>query len=156
GLNEGDDPLAGMDANIRRRRTLDAIGRILIRESLAQPLIVVFEDLHWIDDETQALLNLLAESIGEASILLALNYRPEYRHDWGTRSSFTQIRLEPFKRESAEEMLAAMLGDDTSVVPVRKLIIDKSDATPFFIEEMVQSLFEEGVLTHNGAVHATR
>jgi len=156
GLNAGDDPLAGTDANVRRRRTLDAIVRILIRESLAQPLIVVFEDLHWIDDETQALLNLLAESIGEASILLALNYRPEYRHDWGTRSSFTQIRLEPLRRESADEMLAAMLGDDPSVAPLRKLILDKSDATPFFIEEMVQALFEEGVVTRNGVVRATR
>jgi class 3 adenylate cyclase/tetratricopeptide (TPR) repeat protein len=156
GLNAGDDPLAGMDANIRRRRTLDAIVRILIRESLAQPLIVVFEDLHWIDDETQALLNVLAESIGEAAILLALNYRPEYRHDWGTRASFTQIRLEPLKRESADEMLAAMLGNDPSVAPLRKLILDKSDATPFFIEEMVQTLFEEGVLIRNGVVRATR
>jgi len=156
GLNAGDDPLAGMDANIRRRRTLDAIVRVLIRESLAQPLIVVFEDLHWIDDETQALLNLLAESIGEAAILLALNYRPEYRHDWGTRASFTQIRLEPLKRESADEMLAGMLGNDPSVAPLRKLILDKSDATPFFIEEMVQTLFEEGVVTRNGVVRATR
>jgi len=156
GLNEGEDPLTGMYANIRRRRTLDAIVRILIRESVAQPLIVVFEDLHWIDEETQALLNLLAESIGEAAILLALNYRPEYRHDWGTRASFTQIRLEPLKRESADEMLAAMLGNDPSVAPLRKLILDKSDATPFFIEEMVQTLFEEGVLTRNGVVRATR
>jgi len=145
-----------MDANVRRRRTLEAIVRILIRESVAQPLIVMFEDLHWIDDETQALLNLLAESIGEASILLALNYRPEYRHDWGTRASFTQIRLEPLRTESADEMLAAMLGNDPSIAPLRKLILDKSDATPFFIEEMVQTLFEEGVLTRNGVVRATR
>src|SRR5215469_1120484 len=156
GFNQGDDQLAGMHANIRRRRTLDAINRILMRESKTQPLIVVFEDLHWIDDETQALLNLLAESIGDSPILLALNYRPEYRHDWGTRASFTQIRLEPLKREFADEMLGAMLGDDPSVVPLRKLIIEKSGATPFFIEEMVQTLFEEGMLTRNGVVRATR
>src|SRR5262249_59104215 len=128
GLNEGEDQLAGMDANIRRRRTLDAIKRILIRESCTQPLLVVFEDLHWIDDETQALLNLLAESIGDAALMLALNYRPEYRHDWGTRSSFTQIRLEPLRRESAAEMLAAMVAGAISVAPLRKLSIGKSDA----------------------------
>jgi class 3 adenylate cyclase len=156
GFNEGEDQLTGMNANIRRRRTLDAINRILVRASKTQPLIVILEDLHWIDDETQALLNLFAESIGDSPILLALNYRPEYRHDWGTRASFTQIRLEPLKHEFADEMLGAMLGDDLSVVPLRKLIIEKSGATPFFIEEMVQTLFEEGVLTRNGAVRATK
>src|SRR5437899_1336969 len=80
---EGDDPLAHMDGQIKKRRTLDAIKRILLRESLNQPLMVVFEDLHWIDGETQGLLDLLADSIGSAKILLLVNYRPEYRHQWG-------------------------------------------------------------------------
>jgi class 3 adenylate cyclase len=81
GIQEGDDPLAQMDAQIRRRRTQEALKRILLRESLNQPLIVVFEDLHWIDAETQAQLNLLADSIANARILLLVNYRPEYRHE---------------------------------------------------------------------------
>ena len=83
GIVEGDDPLAQMDAQVRKRRTLDAIKRILLRESLNQPLMVIFEDLHWIDEETQAFLNLLADSIGTAKILLLVNYRPEYSHQWG-------------------------------------------------------------------------
>jgi class 3 adenylate cyclase len=76
GIVEGEDPLAQMDANIRKRRTLDAIKRILLRESMNQPLMVIFEDLHWIDEATQEFLNLLADSIGTAKILLLVNYRP--------------------------------------------------------------------------------
>src|SRR5580698_852851 len=76
GIVEGDDQLAQMDGQVKKRRTLEAIKRILLRESLNQPLMVIFEDLHWIDEETQALLNLLADSIGTARLLLLVNYRP--------------------------------------------------------------------------------
>jgi predicted ATPase len=76
-----------------------------------QPLMVMFEDLHWIDEETQALLDLLTDSIGSSQVLMLVNYRPEYHHDWGNRVSHTQLRLEPLGRESAEEMLTALLGD---------------------------------------------
>ena len=86
GIVEGEDPLAQMNGQIRKRRTLEAIKRILLRESLNQPLMVIFEDLHWIDTETQALLNLLADSIATAKVLLLVNYRPEYRHEWGSRT----------------------------------------------------------------------
>jgi predicted ATPase len=68
GIVEGDDPLAQMDGQIKRRRTLDAIKRILLRESLNQPLMVIFEDLHLIDEQTQELLNLLADSIGDREV----------------------------------------------------------------------------------------
>src|SRR6266404_6960313 len=92
---EGNDLLMQMDAQVRRRRTLDAIKRILLRESFNQPLIVIFEDLHWIDEETQALLNLLADSIGTAKLLLIVNYRPEYSHQWNSKTYYTQLRLDP-------------------------------------------------------------
>src|SRR5262249_31839284 len=85
GIQEDPDPLAQMDAQVRKRRTLEALKRILLRESLCQPLMVIFEDLHWIDPETQALLDLLAESIASARVLLLVNYRPEYRHEWSGR-----------------------------------------------------------------------
>ena len=89
GIIESGDSLARMDPNIKRRRTLEAIKRVLLRESLNQPLIVTFEDLHWIDGETQALLELLVDAIANARILLLVNYRPEYRHDWGSRTHYT-------------------------------------------------------------------
>ncbi len=146
------DPLAQMDAQIRKRRTLDAIKRILIRESLNQPLMVIFEDLHWIDGETQALLNLLADSIGTARILMLVNYRPEYTHQWGNKTYYTQLRLDPLRTESGEEMLSAMLGESKDLAALKRLIIEKTEGNPFFMEEMVQAMFDEGALVRNGSI----
>jgi class 3 adenylate cyclase len=150
GIVEGDDPLAQMDGQIKKRRTLEAIKRILLRESLNQPLMVIFEDLHWIDEATQELLNLLADSIGTAKILLLVNYRPEYSHQWGSKTYYTQLRLDPLGKESAEEMLSALLGDSGAVAPLKRLITERTEGTPFFMEEMVQVLFEEGALVRDG------
>jgi tetratricopeptide (TPR) repeat protein len=156
GLVEGDDPLARMDAQIRRRRTQDAIKRILLRESLNQPLMVIFEDLHQIDDETQALLNLLADSIGTSRVLLLVNYRPEHSHSWGSKTYYTQLRVDPLGKESADEMLNALLGTDEGVPPLKRFIAEKSEGNPLFMEEIYQALIEEGVLVRNGTVKITR
>ena len=150
GIVEGEDLLAGTDAEVRKRRTLDAIKRILLRESLNQPLMVIFEDLHWIDDETQALLNLLADSIATFKILLLVNYRPEYSHQWGSKTFYTQLRLDPLASESAEEMLTAMVGDGLEVRPLKRLIIERTQGNPFFMEETVQVLLDEGALVRDG------
>ena len=152
GIVEGDDPLAQMDGQIRKRRTLDGIKRIVLRESLNQPLMVIFEDLHWIDEQTQELLNLLADSIGTAKILLLVNYRPEYSHQWNSKTYYTQLRLDPLGKESAAEMLSALLGDGKDLIPLKRLIIERTEGTPFFMEEIVQALFEDGVLQRNGTV----
>jgi class 3 adenylate cyclase/tetratricopeptide (TPR) repeat protein len=152
GISEAGDSLVQMYPQIRTRRTLDTIKRIILRESLNQPLMVIFEDLHWIDSETQALLNLLVDSIANARVLLLVNYRPEYRHEWGSRTHYTQLRLDPLGRESAEEMLSVMLGDDKDLGALRRQIIERTQGTPFFMEEMVQALLEEGVLQRNGRV----
>ena len=86
---------------MKKRRTLEAIKRILLRESLNQPLIVIFEDLHWIDQQTQEFLDLFANSIGTAKILLLVNYRPEYSHQWSNKTYYTQLRLDPLASGSA-------------------------------------------------------
>ena len=156
GIQEASDPFAQIDLQLRRRRTHEAIKRILLRESLNQPLILVFEDLHWIDCETQALLNVIVDAIANARILLLVNYRPEYRHEWGNRTYYTQLRLDPFDRENAGEMLSALLGDESELEPVRRLIAERSEGNPFFIEEIVQALFEQGALGRNGAVKLMR
>jgi class 3 adenylate cyclase/tetratricopeptide (TPR) repeat protein len=148
--------LAMMDAQIRRRRTLEAIKRILIRESLKQPLVVIFEDLHWIDPETQELLDLLVDTVANARILMLVNYRPEYHHAWGNRTGYTQLRLDPLGSQSAEEMLHALLGSDASLQSLRRLIIEKTQGNPFFMEEMVRALVEQGVLVGNGATRLTK
>jgi class 3 adenylate cyclase/tetratricopeptide (TPR) repeat protein len=152
GIVEGDDPLAQFDPQTRRQRTLQAVKRILTRESLNQPLIVIFEDLHWIDSETQALLNLLVDGIATARILLLVNYRPEYHHQWANKTYYTQLRLDPLGRASANEMLTTLLGDAAELAPLRQLIAERTEGNPFFMEEMVQALFEQGVLVRNGTV----
>src|SRR5262245_8498730 len=101
-----------LDPPQRRQRTLDALKRVLLRESQVQPLLVVFEDLHWIDTETQALLDSLVESLPTAQFLLLVNYRPEYQHGWGSKTYYTQLRLDPLPPASADELLHTLLGDD--------------------------------------------
>ncbi len=156
GIAEPDAPIAQTDAQIERRRTLEAVKRLLLRESLNQPLMLIFEDLHWVDDETQALLSLLADSIGTSRVLMLVNYRPEYRHEWGGKTYYTQLRLDPLGRDSAGEMLTSLLGEGAELEPLKRLIIDKTEGNPFFMEETVLVLFDEGALVRNGAVKLTR
>jgi predicted ATPase/class 3 adenylate cyclase len=154
---EGDDPIAQMDGQLKKRRTHDAIKRILLRESLNQPLIVMFEDLHWIDEQTRDCLNLLADSIANARILLLVNYRPkEYSHQWNSKTYYTQLRLDPLGKESADEMLSALLGDAAQLAPLKRLIIARTEGNPFFMEETYQVLLDEGVLIRDGVTRLTK
>jgi len=151
GIAEPTSSLQQMDPQIRRKRTLEGIKRLLIRESLNQSLIVIFEDLHWLDNETQAFLSLLSESIASAKILLLVNYRPEYRHEWGNKTYYTQLRLDPLGKNEAEEMLTALLAEKVgtqhaaSLRDLKYFILDKTEGNPFFMEEIVQALAEQGV-----------
>jgi class 3 adenylate cyclase/predicted ATPase len=135
-----------LDPPQRRRRTLDGVKGLLLRESRIQPLILMFEDLHWIDSETQAFLDSLVEALPAARILLMVNYRPEYGHDWGGRTYYTQRRIDPLGPESASELLSALLGDDASVAPLARILIERTGGNPFFLEESVRSLLETGAI----------
>ena len=113
-----DSPFLHLDPPQRRQRTLAALQRLLLRDSQVQPLLLVFEDLHWIDSETQALLDGLVERLPTAPLLLLVNYRPEYQHGWGSKTYYTQLRLDPLPPASAAEVLQVLLGDDPSLVPL--------------------------------------
>src|SRR5213076_803554 len=141
-----DSPFLALDPLQRRRRTLEALKRVLLRESQVQPLLLVFEDLHWIDAETQALLDSLVESLPTARVLLLVNYRPEYQHGWGSKTYYTQLRLDPLPPASAAEVLQALLGDDPSLALLTQLLIARTEGNPFFLEESVRTLVETGVL----------
>jgi class 3 adenylate cyclase/tetratricopeptide (TPR) repeat protein len=141
-----DSPFRQLDPAQRRQRTLMALKRVLLRESQVQPLLLVFEDLHWIDTETQALLDSLVESLPTAQLLLLVNYRPEYQHGWGSKTSYTQLRLDPLPPASAAAILQALLGDDPSLVPLTPLLIARTAGNPFFLEESVRTLVETGGL----------
>jgi class 3 adenylate cyclase/tetratricopeptide (TPR) repeat protein len=152
-----DSPFVQLDPSQRRQHTLDGLKRILLRESRAQPLVLVCEDLHWIDSETQALLDMLIDSLPTAQLLLLVNYRPEYTHDWGSKTFYTQLRLDSLQPESANEFLQALLGDDPSLEPLKKLLIEKTEGNPFFLEESVRTLIETEVLVGEaGAYHLTQ
>src|SRR3989441_1373671 len=141
-----DSPFLKLDPPQRRQRTLDALKRLLLRESQEQPLLLVFEDLHWIDSETQALLNSLIESLPTARLLLLVNYRLEYQHGWGSKTYYTQLRLDPLPAVSADEFLHALLGDNPSLAALKPLLIARTAGNPFFLEESVRTLVETGVL----------
>ena len=141
-----DSPFRRLDPAQRRQRTLTALKRVLLRESQVQPLLLVCEDLHWLDTETQALLDSLVESLPMAQILLLVTYRPEYQHGWGSKTYYTQLRLAPLPPASTAKILQALLGDDPSLAPLSALLIARTAGNPFFLEESVRTLVETGVL----------
>ena len=141
-----DDQWQNLDPPQRRQQTLDAVKRLLLRESQVQPLVLVFEDLHWIDSETQAVLDGLVESLPTARMLLLVNYRPEYQHGWGSKTYYSQIRIDPLTRESAMEILSALLGGDQALQPLKDLLIARTEGTPFYLEECVRTLVEINAL----------
>jgi class 3 adenylate cyclase len=133
-----DDPWQRLDPAQKRLRILDACKRLLIRETQVQPVVAVFEDLHWIDSETQAFLDSLVEALPAARLLLLVNYRPEYRHHWGTKTYYAQLRIDPLAGDNAEGLLHALLGDDASLLSLKRMLIERTEGNPLFIEESVR------------------
>jgi tetratricopeptide (TPR) repeat protein len=142
-----EDGLRDLEPPQRRQLTLDAVKRLLLRESRAQPIVLVLEDLHWIDSETQALLDNLVESLPEAPVLLLVNYRPEFSHGWTGKTYYRQLRIDPLPPESAEALLQALVGDGAELAPLKRLLIERTEGNPFFLEESVRTLVETGALT---------
>jgi class 3 adenylate cyclase/tetratricopeptide (TPR) repeat protein len=146
-----------LDPSQRRQRTLDALKRLFLRESQEQPLLLVFENLHWIDAETQAFLDGLVESLPAARILMLVNYRPEYQHGWGHKTYFTQLRLDPLPSASAEGMLQSLLGIDAGLDLLKQRLIELTQGNPFFLEESVRTLVEtQGLVGGQGAYRLAR
>jgi class 3 adenylate cyclase len=154
----GDGQLAQMDPEVRHRRILDAVTHILLRESERQPLVLVFEDLHWIDPASAELLAILAAAAGAHRMLLLVNYRPEYRKKLAGNGSCEEIRLAPLAQEGADELLVALLGDAClrEYPQFKHLLIERTGGNPLFIEELVRALFEQNILGRNGKVKLLR
>jgi class 3 adenylate cyclase/predicted ATPase len=137
-----DDPFLALAPEQRRQRTFSAVKRLLLRESQVQPLFLVFEDLNWIDAETQAFLDDLINSVPTAAMVLAVNYRPECGHNWGGKACYRQLRLDPLPVAGAAELLRALIGDDPSIAPLKRLLIERTEGNPLFLEESVRALIE--------------
>ena len=154
----GDEtPWRNLDPLQRRRQTVDAVKRLLLRESEIQPLAVILEDLNWIDDETQSVLDSLVESLPAARIALLLNYRPDYRHDWDAKAYYRRLRMDPLPPESADELLDDLLGTDVALVPLKRLLVERTGGNPLYLEESARALVETAALAgERGAYQLTR
>jgi tetratricopeptide (TPR) repeat protein len=135
-----------LDPQQKRRRTLEMLKVLLLEESRRQPLVLVVEDLHWIDSESEAVLGVLVESLPSHRVLLLVSYRPEYQHAWSGKTYYTQLRLDPLSSEEAYALLDHLLGDDEATVGLKTRLIDHTEGNPFFLEEAVRALVETGVL----------
>jgi class 3 adenylate cyclase/tetratricopeptide (TPR) repeat protein len=142
-----------LDPRQHHQRALDGIKRLLLRESQVQPLLVLCEDLHWIDAETQALLDSLVESLATARLLLLVNYRPEYEHAWSGKTYYRQLSIDPLPAESADELLADLLGTDPGLAQLKAMLIARTEGNPFFLEETVRSLIEAKALAGERGAH---
>jgi predicted ATPase len=141
------------EAALREQVRRLAIKALLLRESRVQPLVLVFEDLHWIDGETQAILDSFLDSLPAVPILLLVNYRPEYQHSWGGRTCYHQLRIDPLGGESADELLRALLGADPSLDTLKRFLLERTQGNPFFLEESVRGLLEVGALAGERGGH---
>jgi DNA-binding winged helix-turn-helix (wHTH) protein/predicted ATPase len=143
----GDREWNSLSAPERVRRLRLAISVLLALMAKSTPLIVVVEDLHWIDPESESVLDRLIDGIATQKVLLLLTFRPGYNHSWGSRSNYSQLRLDPLPRREAESLLSVLLGEDASVRRLIGLIAGSTDGVPLFIEESVQVLAQSGALT---------
>jgi predicted ATPase len=98
---------------------------VVLAASDVQPLCLIVEDLHWIDVETQEVLDRLVNGVAAARVLLLVNYRPEYSHAWGNKAHYRQLRLDALPAESAGELLDALLGEDPGLAPLKQLLVDR-------------------------------
>src|SRR5262249_24221468 len=111
-----------------------------------QPLLLVVENLHWIDTETQALLTRLVDRLPSARLVLLVTYRPDSQHGWGSKTYYTQLRLDPLSPAHAEALLHGLLGEHPTLAPLIAGLIARTEGNPFFLEESVRTLMETGVL----------
>jgi class 3 adenylate cyclase/tetratricopeptide (TPR) repeat protein len=139
-------PSPRMDPEARQRHMLDLTKRLIHAQSAREPGINLFEDLHWIDPASEAFLANHVEATQGTRSLTIVNFRPEYRAAWMSKSYYRQIALSPLGAEAIEEMLADLLGSDSSLEGLPELVRERTAGNPFFTEEVVQSLIESGAL----------
>jgi tetratricopeptide (TPR) repeat protein len=143
---EEDHPFRSLDPVQHRQHTYQALTRLLLTESRVQPLIVIFEDLHWNDTLSLGLLNALIVGGPDARVLLVLSYRPQFRDEWKNRPNYRQLRLDPLVGEDLLELLQALLGSDPNLALLRSFVMERASGNPFFAEEIVRALADTGVL----------
>jgi tetratricopeptide (TPR) repeat protein len=145
-LDPGDPAVVRMDPQQRRGETFDTLRRLMLRAAEVRPQVVVYEDLHWMDQATEECLLATADSIPTSRVLRILTYRTGYDHPFGDRTYHTRIALTALSTQDSVQMAQAMLATHRLPEDVQALIIRKAEGNPFFVEEVVKSLQETGAL----------
>lgn len=140
-------PLPPMDPGIRQARLFDAFGRLAQATSRAQPAVFLFEDLHWVDESTDALIGAMVDQVATTRSLLLLNFRPEYRAEWMSRPIYQQLALRPLDDRACVDLVEELLGRDESLTELRARVCEQTGGSPFFIEELLRALVESGDLS---------
>ncbi|HTS93688.1 MAG TPA: adenylate/guanylate cyclase domain-containing protein [Stellaceae bacterium] len=135
-----------LDPQMRRQHLVAAIPSLLLSMCRVQPLIVIVEDLHWVDTETQSVIDQLVEGLPRVPILCIVSYRPEYRDEWSGKSYYRHIRLVELHEEAAAELLKSLIGTDAKLSQLQQILLDHTEANPFFLEERVYSLVDDHAL----------
>ena len=143
---DGAHPFRSLDPLQHREHTYQAVIRLLLSETRAQPVVAVFEDLHWNDSLTIGLLNELVVGAQNSRMLLMVSYRTEYRDEWSNRPNYQQLRLNPLPDDSFAELLQALLGSDPGLSAVKSFLAERASGNAFFVEEIVRRLVDTGVL----------
>ena len=143
---EEEHPFRSLDPAEHRQVTYQAIIRLLLAESRGQPVIAIFEDLHWHDSLSLGLLNALVVGAADARLLLMLSYRPHFKDEWRNRPNHHQLRLDPLVGENVAELLQVLLGSDANLATLKSFVTERASGNPFFAEEIVRALVDTGVL----------
>jgi len=142
----GGHPFRSLDPILHRQYTYEAVTRLLLRETSVQPVVAVVEDLHWNDALTLGLLKELVVTAQNARLLLIVTYRPDYRDEWRDQPNYYQLHLDPLASENLADLLQALLGSDPSLSALKRFLAERASGNPFFVEEIVRSLVDTGVL----------
>jgi class 3 adenylate cyclase/tetratricopeptide (TPR) repeat protein len=157
GVSDPEHPTPRIDPDARQRQLFAIVKRVSETHSRREPGVTLLEDLHWFDRGSEAFLEVLAETATATRSLLVVNFRPEYHAGWMQKPYYQQIPLQPLTTENVNEMLHDLLGTDSSLAGLAAMIRERTGGTPFFIEEMVQTLAEDGSLAGTkGSYRLTR
>lgn len=137
-------PLA--DAEAKRRQLLGAFKRVLVAEGSHNPFVILFEDLHWLDESSEPFIDALIDSLGQTSILLLFSFRHGYRRGWMDRDSYRQMVLDPLSPAEVKELVDELLGSHPSVEPISAQIAIRAGGNPFFAEELVRAHIDQGAI----------
>ncbi|MCJ7687373.1 MAG: AAA family ATPase, partial [Desulfobacteraceae bacterium] len=143
-LKVDDEDFSRLEPKEKREKTFEALRDLLIRVSQEKPLVLVVEDLHWMDKTSEEFLGYLTGWLANTSIMLLLLYRPEYNHPWGSKSYYTKIGLDQLGTESSSELVKAILEEGEAAPELTLLILNRAAGNPLFMEEFTHTLLENG------------